>query len=152
MIPKIITILFISFIIYSCNSNTETENISTDVVFNPNTELENSNSEKKLPQFQFQHTNFDFGLIYEGEEVLHKFKFKNIGSSPLIISDVSATCGCTITTFTKNAIEPGEEGFIEVTFDSSGRKGMQHKTVNILANTQPNQLELTFTAEIEIPN
>ena len=153
MITRITVILLLSIMFFSCNtSNTESEeSITTEIVFNPNTEINNPEAKKKLPKFQFVHKDFDFGLIYEGEEVIHKFKFKNVGGSPLVISDVSATCGCTITTYSREPIAPGEEGYIEVTFDSSGRKGMQHKTVNILANTQPNRIELTFTAEIEIP-
>jgi len=152
---QIVYTLFLSIIIFytSCSSHkTGEENISTDIVFNPNTEIDNPKAKEKLPKFQFKHKDFDFGLIYEGEEVVHKFKFKNIGGSPLVISDVSATCGCTITTYSRKPIPPDGEGYIEVTFDSSGRKGMQHKAVNILANTQPNRVELTFTAEIEIPN
>lgn len=148
---KFIFISIISFFLFSCTSNTEEEQISSDIVFNPNTEIDNVAEKDKLPKFQFTHKDFDFGLIYQGEKVLHKFKFKNVGNSPLVISDVSATCGCTVPTYSKKPLAPGEEGYIQVKFDSSGRRGMQHKSVTILANTQPNRVELTFVAEIEIP-
>lgn len=50
--------------------------------------------------------------------------------------------------YTDKPVKPGEEGLIEIVFDSSGRTGMQHKAVTIIANTQPTKIELTFTAEI----
>ena len=98
----------------------------------------------------FEYLDFDFGVIFQGETVVHKFKFTNTGTSALIISDVTATCGCTIPTYTKKPVAPGDDGFIEVKFNSAGRQGMQHKSVVVLANTQPNRIELTFIAEIEV--
>jgi len=73
---------------------------------------------------------------------------KNTGNSDLIITKVEASCGCTVAKYSKEPVKPGEEGLIEVIFDTSGRNGMQHKTVTILANTQPNVTRLEFTAEI----
>jgi len=153
MIYRIITIALVTLLLASCSSSTEeSETISTDIVFNPNTEIDNPEAKKKLPQFKFEHTDFDFGLIYEGEKVVHKYKFTNTGGSALVIADISSTCGCTIPTYSKEPVAPGEEGYIEVSFDSSGRRGLQHKAITILANTQPNRIELKFTAEIEVPN
>jgi len=53
-----------------------------------------------------------------------------------------------VSEYTDKPIKPGEEGLIEIVFDSSGRTGMQHKTLTVIANTQPNKMELNFTAEI----
>ena len=46
---------------------------------------------------------------------------------------------------------PGKNGKIEIIFDSSNRNGIQNKTLTVLANTQPNKIELHFTAEIVEP-
>lgn len=145
-------LLFTSVLILftSCNNSErlgETK-LSSDLVINPIT-ADGSQDMSKLPIISFEYFDFDFGLIFEGEEVVHKYKFKNTGGAVLIISEVKASCGCTIPTFSKKPIAPGEEGYIEVKFDSSGRKGMQHKTVTVLTNTQPNRIKLSFVAEIE---
>ncbi|MBN2667785.1 MAG: DUF1573 domain-containing protein [Bacteroidales bacterium] len=137
----------------ACTSNTDEQVeplISTEIVNNPNTADPNSKKENNLPVFKFDHTDFDFGLIFEGEKVMHKFKFSNVGKTDLVISDVTASCGCTVPKYSRKPVKPGDEGFIEVEFDSSGRKGQQHKTVTIVANTQPNRVQLMFTAEIEV--
>ena len=149
---KYILLITASFLLLSCgnNSNKEEEHLPADLV-NIAKSANGESKNNKVPVMQFEHIDFDFGLIYEGEEVVHKYKFKNVGNATLIISDVSASCGCTIPTFSKEPIKPGEEGFIEVRFDSSGRKGMQHKTVTVRANTEPNNIKLSFVAEIEVP-
>ena len=146
------TLIILSLIVLfsSCNNtkNSDDEKLSSDLVVNPKT-ASGEEDMSKLPVIEFEYLDFDFGLIFEGEEVVHKFKFKNTGGSALIISDVSATCGCTIPTYSRKPIAPGEEGLIEVKFNSSGREGMQHKTVTVLANTQPNRINLSFVAEVE---
>lgn len=154
MIQKTLMIGLLILTSISCqNIENEGENgqLSSDVIHNPNTAQKGKTDIDELPVLTFDHTTFDFGLIFQGEVVLHKFKFKNTGKSNLILTDVKATCGCTIPTFTKKPVAPGDEGYIEVSFNSEGRKGVQHKSVNVLANTQPNRIELTFTAEIEVP-
>lgn len=139
-----ITILAI-FMFASCQNNNDKE-ISTDIVNNPATAGKIKNN--KLPEITFKQKTFDFGAIEEGEKVSHVFKFKNTGNADLVITKVEASCGCTVAKYSKKPVAPGEEGMIEVIFDTSGRQGMQHKTVTILANTQPNVTKLEFTAEI----
>ncbi len=150
---KIILLISISLFFITCQQQIDKKGdaLSSDIVFNPNTANKDTKVKKNaLPQMTFDHLDFDFGVIFEGEEVVHKFKFTNTGGAPLVISDVSATCGCTIPTYTREPIAPGKNGYIEVRFDSSGRKGMQHKSVIVLTNTQPNRIELSFIAEIEV--
>jgi len=149
----IIQFIFLGLLInfWSCD-NIETK-VSTNLINNPATAQEPKDFDKSsLPQIKFTKTSFDFGLIMQGEKVIHKYKFKNTGGADLIISNVAANCGCTIPTYSKDPIVPGEEGYIEVAFDSEGRGGLQHKEIIVLANTQPNRIELTFTADIEVPN
>ena len=148
---KYTLILFSIIILFSSCNNSKKDNeekLSSDLVINPKT-ADGKEDMSELPIIEFEYVDFDFGLIFEGEEVVHKFKFKNTGGSTLIISDVSASCGCTIPTYSKKPIPAGEEGYVEVKFDSSGREGLQHKTVTVLANTQPNRITLSFVAEVE---
>jgi hypothetical protein len=102
----------------------------------------------ELPVIKFESPKADLGLIIEGEKVKHIFRFKNTGNSDLIINKVTASCGCTVPSWDKEPIPPGGEGEIEVVFNSSGRSGLQRKTVSVNTNTQPNLHKLEFFAEI----
>ncbi len=148
---KLLFIFLITIVVFSCKNNNSENNdeINTDIVNNPITA--NNNDTSSLPAFKFKNTEHDFGIIIQGEKVSYTYKFKNTGGSNLIISSAHASCGCTIPKYTKTPVAPGKEGEIEVIFDSSGRNGMQHKTVTIMANTQPSEVEISFTAEIVNP-
>jgi hypothetical protein len=147
---KIILILFILIIIISCDRNRSNKNISSNLVNNPNTASSEKNKEM-LPVFEFEEEEHDFGNIVEGEKVTYSFRFKNAGKSDLIISYGSASCGCTNLEYPKEPIKPGEVSYISVSFDSKNRKGINTKTINLVANTQPNEKILKITANVVSP-
>jgi len=91
---------------------------------------------------------FDFGKVAEGEVVEFSYRFKNTGSKPLIVSDAKASCGCTVPEKPEAPIMPGETGFIKVKFNSEGRAGMAHKTVNVTSNAAPAFPELLLKGEV----
>jgi hypothetical protein len=105
----------------------------------------------QMPVIHFDKTVHDFGRVLAGEKISYSFKFRNTGKSDLLITKVSASCGCTVPEWPKTPIAPGEEGYITVTFNTSGRKGLQHKSVTVLANTNPNTTILNIQAEIYQP-
>lgn len=119
---------------------------SGSLVNNPNSAIENPNA--KTARISFTKTEHDFGRLIQGEKVVQVFHFTNTGDADLIISSVSASCGCTASKFTKDRIKPGEQGQIEVTFDSSGQKGVQNKTVTVLCNGQPSTTVLRLKAQV----
>lgn len=91
---------------------------------------------------------YNFGKVTEGEVVEFSYRFKNTGSKPLVISNVSATCGCTVPEKPEKPIQPGDIGFIKVKFNSQGRPGMAHKSVNVLSNAEPAFPELLLQGEV----
>lgn len=97
----------------------------------------------------FENENYDFGKITQGEKVAYSYKFKNVGKSPLIIMNATATCGCTVPEVPKEPIKPGEEGEIKVVFDSNGKSGMQDKVITVTSNAEPNIASLHLTGEIK---
>lgn len=101
-----------------------------------------------LPTFEFTEENYDFGNIKEGDIVEHTFKFKNTGEGPLIISSATASCGCTVPQYPKEPIAVGEEGEIQVRFNSKGKPGIQNKTITITANTYPKINTLQIKANV----
>ena len=98
--------------------------------------------------FEFAETEWDFGDIQEGTTVEHVFKFTNSGEAPLIIYNAAGSCGCTVPNWPREAIAPGAEGEIQVKFNSSGRSGVNKKTVTITANTVPNKKMLNITSNV----
>jgi len=69
--------------------------------------------------FTWATTSFDFGKIEKGIPVTHKFTFTNTGTEALIISSVQASCGCTVTEYTKDPIPAGEKGFVKATYNAA---------------------------------
>jgi hypothetical protein len=85
----------------------------------------------------FSEERFNFGTVTAGEKVQHNFKIKNTGKEPLIITNASSSCGCTVPEWPKEPIAPGKSSEIKVVFDSNGKSGAQSKRVTIVANTNP---------------
>lgn len=101
-----------------------------------------------LTEVQFDTTFYDFGRVVSGEKVTYTYKFKNVGDEPLVITDAYSSCGCTVPEYTSDPVKPGDEGRVEVLFDSSGRRGMQYKSVVIKLNTAYGQKNLAFRANV----
>ncbi len=132
-------------LLISCSSNDG--GISTDLVKNQNS-ADGSGSASDGPKIQFREEMHDFGKLNQGEKVKFSFSFKNVGKSDLIIASASASCGCTVADYPKQPVKPGGEGTIDVSFNSEGRIGFQHKTVTILSNTNPNSIQLSIKANV----
>ncbi len=90
-----------------------------------------------LAKFKFDKKEYNFGTVEVGTKVEHDFYFTNTGEVPMVITDANSTCGCTIPEIPKEPIAPGARGKVKVTFDSTGKIGMQDKHVTITANTYP---------------
>ena len=99
----------------------------------------------------FEETEHDFGKIIEGETVNFSFRFTNTGKSDLLLAEVTSSCGCTVPSYPKMPIRPGEQGEVKVAFNSNGRKGFQSKTVLVASNTQPNTTLLRIKAQVVNP-
>jgi hypothetical protein len=91
---------------------------------------------------------YNFGTVAEGSIVEFSFRFKNNGTNPLIISNASASCGCTVPEKPEAPVKPGEIGVIKVKFDSKGRPGSAYKTVTVLSNATPDFPELALKGEV----
>ncbi len=148
----IITIFTISFLT-SCGNGNNKE-VKANMVKNP-ISADGTIQNTKMPSIEVISkggTTFDFGVIIQGESVIHQFELKNTGNADLVIGAANASCGCTVPKFSKEPIAPGKTGKVEVAFASSGREGKQMKTVTLLTNAQPGSLTLTIVANIVVPN
>ncbi|MFS8083060.1 MAG: DUF1573 domain-containing protein [Ginsengibacter sp.] len=91
---------------------------------------------------------YNFGKVTDGEKVVYSYRFKNNGSKPLVISQASASCGCTVPEKPEEPIKPGETGFLKVVFNSKGRVGPVHKEVTVISNAVPAFPVLQLTGEV----
>jgi hypothetical protein len=107
----------------------------------------NGNSEIHFNEYQH-----DFGKVTEGEKISYVFTFENKGKSDLVISSATTTCGCTVPKYDTKPIAPGESGTLEVVFDTSGRNGMQTKTITVKSNAVTPVVLLKITAEVVTNN
>lgn len=98
--------------------------------------VENNNTPKLTGAFiTWDKATHDFGDINQGEKIEHTFRFTNIGNEPLVITNVSTQCGCTVPKgWPRDPIQPGSTGEITISFDSTGKFGRQNKVATIISN------------------
>jgi hypothetical protein len=97
--------------------------------------------------FNWTLTQFDFGKIKVGVPVSYEFSFTNVGEIPLVITTVQASCGCTVTSYSKEPIEPSAKGFVKATYNAAS-VGQFTKTVTVNANTQEGVVQLIIKGEV----
>lgn len=90
----------------------------------------------------------NFGRLKAGEVVSFTFTFKNEGTRTLTITHVDSGCGCTKVKFPTKPIGPGEEGYIEVIYDSAGEVGRQLKIITLFSNADEPKKLIYLKAEI----
>ncbi|MFZ8836956.1 MAG: DUF1573 domain-containing protein [Flavobacteriales bacterium] len=130
-------------------STSEQEEASTIHIHIPATASTQELENVKLPAISFQDSVVDFGILAEGSQVEHTFTFQNTGEAPLLITDVSTSCGCTLAeSWSRNPIEKGEMGSISVRFDSRDRIGKNEKKVQVVTNAYPSTETLLIIAEV----
>jgi hypothetical protein len=136
---KLVITLFVAGALMACNQPAKTaQDTSTATTANA--------ANAAVMKFEFD--SHDFGKIKQGDKVTYEFKFTNTGKSPLIISNATATCGCTTPEWPHTPLQPGEGGAIKVTFNSTGKSGLQDKLITVTANTNPAQSMVHLIGEV----
>lgn len=100
------------------------------------------------PVLKFDQTTMDYGTIDKGADPIRKFRFTNVGNEPLIIKTAKGSCGCTVPTYPKEPIMPGESNVIEVRYDTQ-RTGVFNKTVTLTTNETSDTHTLTIKGEVK---
>lgn len=89
-----------------------------------------------------------FGSLKAGEVVSFTFIFRNEGTKALTISNVDRGCECTEVKIIDKSIEPGQEGHMEVIYNSAGEVGKQLKTITIFSNSEEPEKQIFIKATI----
>ncbi|MBQ3949002.1 MAG: DUF1573 domain-containing protein [Bacteroidales bacterium] len=102
-----------------------------------NTKDKSAVVEKPLngPQIEFAEQVHDYGKVKKGGDGNCEFVFTNTGNEPLILSNVKASCGCTVPTWTKEPIMPGKTGTIKVRYNTNTSPQSFTKTITVSSNS-----------------
>ena len=87
------------------------------------------------PKFEWPETTHDFGEIKYNQPVSYEFEFTNKGQAFLVISKVEASCGCTVTEYTKTPVPPNGKGMVKATYDAAN-PGVFNKSITVTANIE----------------
>ena len=97
---------------------------------------------------QWDKTTHDFGKMVQHEPQSAVFTVTNRSTKPVLITEAVGSCGCTIASYTKGMIAPGEEGMVKATYNAA-RAGSFAKTVTVTTSTGngPQVLRIKGTVE-----
>ena len=96
---------------------------------------------KNAPTINFDKTTHDYGTVTKGGDGTCEFKFKNTGVEPLILSNVTSSCGCTVPEWPREPILKGKSNVIKVKYDTN-RIGPINKTVTVTSNATNSPIQL----------
>jgi hypothetical protein len=102
-----------------------------------------------FPSISFDKTLHDFGDITNGTPVETIFSYTNSGRSPLVVTDIKSTCGCTVPQgWSKSPLMPGESSQFSVKFNGKGSNKVS-KTITLTTNTENGREQVRITAFVK---
>lgn len=96
---------------------------------------------------KFKVTEHDFAKVEQGKPASFTFEFTNTGTNPLILGNVTASCGCTTPDWTKEPILPGKTGKVTATYNALNA-GAFNKAVTVPSNAENGTVTLTLKGEV----
>ncbi|MBU2940013.1 DUF1573 domain-containing protein [Lacinutrix sp. C3R15] len=84
-------------------------------------------------KIEFETETIDYGTIENNADGNREFTFTNTGNTPLVITNAKGSCGCTVPTWPKEAIAPGESAVIGVRY-ATNRTGSFSKSITLTSN------------------
>lgn len=104
---------------------------------------------KKAAKIEWSTSTYDFGEITEGDVIQYKFEFKNTGNRALAFLEADASCGCTTPSIPFLDINPGENGYVGVTYNSVNKNGAQKPEIILKTNASPKIHKLYLTGTVK---
>ena len=108
-------------------------------------------AQTKQASIRFDKLTYNFGTFSEKNPVQKcSFTFTNNGTAPLVVNQAVASCGCTVPSYTKTPIMPGEKGEIKVTYNGKGAfPGHFKKTITVRTNGETELTRLYIEGVME---
>lgn len=112
--------------------------------------LDTANLYAQNSALMFDSEKWNFGKIAEdGGKVEHTFTFTNTSSKPVVIIDVTTSCGCTTPSYSRKPIMSGQKGEIVVSIDPMNRPGHFSKVASVLTSASEQVINLSIEGTIE---
>ena len=131
---QLFILLMAGGLLAACNQNDAKSNTAKKGLLTAENAIQDSVNYTTIQWLDSMHQ--DLGKVTQGQQVEVSWRFKNTGNKPLIVTNATASCGCTVAEKPEEPVAPGENGVIKAKFDSNGRENEQHKEVYVTANTQ----------------
>ena len=100
------------------------------------------------PKMQFETMEVDYGTIEQDSEPFRVFTFTNTGTEPVLITNARGSCGCTVPSYSKAPVAPGESSEIKVRYDTH-RLGQFRKRVTLTTNVPGDPIVLTIKGKVD---
>lgn len=108
---------------------------------------QNNNPDPNAPVITFDKMVHDYGEVPKDGDGTCEFKFKNEGKEPLILSNVRSSCGCTVPSWPRQPILPGESNVIKVKYDTK-RVGIINKSIYVYSNAKTSPVTLKIKGKV----
>ena len=104
---------------------------------------------KEKPKIVFEKSIHDYGSFKEADGIqTTTFKFTNNGTTPLVLSNVRASCGCTTPKWTREPVAPGNAGEVQVSYNPKNRPGSFNKSVSVNSNAENSTVVLRIKGTV----
>jgi len=87
-------------------------------------------------KIRFLQDIYDFDTIKQGTDLVRDIEFVNEGDNPYFITDIKASCGCTVPSYEKEPVSPGKKGKIKIEFQSKGKEGFVMNKLAVHGNVE----------------
>ncbi|MBO6059454.1 MAG: DUF1573 domain-containing protein [Bacteroidaceae bacterium] len=143
---KLLIMAFCLLTVSMAQAQTQKQKVSTSEV-----KVTGVTKAENYAEIKFDTLRHNFGKFSKNDPIVKcSFKFKNTGTAPLVIHQAFASCGCTVPTFTKEPIKPGESGVIDVTYNGTDKfPGHFQKTVTVRSNAVSEVTRLIIEGDME---
>lgn len=134
-------ILFISALLL-CGAIHTTAQVQKQKVSVSQVKAEPGTKAENYAEIKFDTLEHDFGTFSKLDPIVKcSFRFTNTGTAPLVIHQAFASCGCTVPTYTKEPIKPGESGTVDITYNGTDKfPGRFKKTVTLRTNAASDEV------------
>lgn len=96
----------------------------------------------------FDKTLHDYGSIVFGSDGNCEFVFKNSSNKPIVLTDVKSSCGCSVPTWSKEPIKPGDSSSIKVQYNTQ-LPGVFNKTITVYSNAKNSPVRLSIMGKVQ---
>jgi hypothetical protein len=143
---KIFILAFLMLTVSVTQAQTQQQKVSTSEV-----KVTGVTKAENYAEIKFDTLRHNFGKFSKNDPIVKcSFKFTNTGTAPLVIHQAFASCGCTVPTFTKEPVKPGENGVIDVTYNGTDKfPGHFQKTITIRSNAVSEVTRLIIEGDME---